>query len=93
MCENTGGAAHKRSALILTLGCRVNHYESEAIAEQLRRTGFRVSLSEESGSGYDTVIVNTCSVTAMSDRKSMPSMIPRGTRFRQYGPIRIPARI
>lgn len=70
MCENTGGAAHKRSALILTLGCRVNHYESEAIAEQLRRTGFRVSLSEESGSGYDTVIVNTCSVTAMSDRKS-----------------------
>ena len=51
MCENTGGAAHKRSALILTLGCRVNHYESEAIAEQLRRTGFRVSLSEESGSG------------------------------------------
>jgi threonylcarbamoyladenosine tRNA methylthiotransferase MtaB len=70
MCENTGGAAHKRSALILTLGCRVNHYESEAIAEHLRRTGFRVSLSEESGSGYDTVIVNTCSVTAMSDRKS-----------------------
>ena len=51
MCENTGGAAHKRSALILTLGCRVNHYESEAIAEHLRRTGFRVSLSEESGYG------------------------------------------
>lgn len=65
------GAKKRRSALILTLGCRVNHYESEAIAAKLREAGFTVAMSEDASvGGCDTVIVNTCSVTAMSDRKS-----------------------
>lgn len=71
MCIEKDGILPKKSALIITLGCRVNHYESEAFAEQLRASGYRVALSEDGElTGFDTVIVNTCSVTATSDRKS-----------------------
>lgn len=51
---------------IYTLGCKVNQYESEAIAEALTEKGFRVSAGSES---CDIAIVNTCTVTAESDRK------------------------
>lgn len=50
-----------------TLGCRVNQYESDAIAAQLAADGFCVvPFGEEA----DITIVNTCTVTAESDRKS-----------------------
>ena len=49
---------------ILTFGCRVNQADSLAIEDQLRRRG-AVSAPPE---GADTVIVNTCSVTAGADQ-------------------------
>ena len=50
-----------------TLGCKVNQYETEAISEQFEKLGYKiVPFSEEA----DYYIINTCSVTAMSDRKS-----------------------
>ena len=50
-----------------TLGCRVNQYESDAIAASLEADGFQiVSFGQEA----DVTIVNTCTVTAESDRKS-----------------------
>lgn len=52
---------------IHTLGCRVNQYESVAIAEELQRHGFAVVKSEEP---CDYYIINTCSVTAESQRQS-----------------------
>lgn len=52
---------------ICTLGCRVNQYESDAISEGLQEKGFTlVPYGEES----DVVIINTCTVTGESDRKS-----------------------
>ena len=51
---------------ILTLGCRVNQYESEAIAEGLKNKGYEVG--ELDGSA-DMCIINTCTVTAESDSK------------------------
>ena len=54
-------------AAIHTLGCRVNHYESEAIGEMMVKAGYElVSFSEKA----DCYIINTCTVTGMSDRKS-----------------------
>ncbi len=52
---------------ILTLGCKVNQYESEAIAERLTAEGFEVLPSD---SECDAYIINTCTVTAESDRKA-----------------------
>ena len=51
---------------IYTLGCKVNQYESEAIAEALTEKGFEVI---PGGKSCDIAVVNTCTVTAESDRK------------------------
>lgn len=51
---------------ILTLGCKVNQYESEAIAEAFEAAGFRIAPTTEA---CDVYVVNTCTVTAESDRK------------------------
>lgn len=57
----------KPAASIYTLGCRVNQYESDAIAEILQKDGFEIV---PFGQPCDVIIVNTCTVTAESDRKS-----------------------
>lgn len=51
---------------IFTLGCKVNQYESEAIAELLEAGGSTRLRPEEI---CDIYIINTCTVTAESDRK------------------------
>lgn len=57
----------KTSVGILTLGCKVNQYESEAIAERLTAEGYEVRPSDEECDAY---IINTCTVTSESDRKA-----------------------
>lgn len=52
---------------ILTLGCKVNQYESEAIAESLTDKGFEIRPHSERCDAY---VINTCTVTAESDRKA-----------------------
>lgn len=52
---------------ILTLGCKVNQYESEAIAERLEELGFKIVSPSDVCDAY---IINTCTVTAESDRKA-----------------------
>lgn len=55
------------TAGIYTLGCKVNQYESEAIAEELERNGIKIL---PPSSVCDAYIINTCTVTAESDRKA-----------------------
>ncbi len=52
---------------IYTLGCRVNQYESDVIADEFEKLGFSVLSPEISCDAY---VINTCTVTAESDRKS-----------------------
>ena len=52
---------------IYTLGCKVNQYESEAIAERFIREGFEILPPT---SVCDVYVINTCTVTAESDRKA-----------------------
>lgn len=54
-------------AAVLTLGCRVNQYESDAIMQELARRGVLICKSDDI---CDIYVINTCSVTAESDRKS-----------------------
>ncbi len=52
---------------IYTLGCKVNQYETQAMEQTLRARGHEVvPFSQEA----DAYVVNTCSVTAVSDQKS-----------------------
>ena len=52
---------------IFTFGCKVNQYESEAIAEALEAAGF---VQRPAFEACDLYIANTCTVTAESDRKA-----------------------
>lgn len=56
----------KYKAGIYTLGCRVNQYESEAIGKALEQHGFELCDFSDT---CDVYIINTCTVTAESDRK------------------------
>lgn len=54
-------------AAFYTLGCKVNQYESQALAEQFRAKGFQIVLPEEAA---DVYLVNSCTVTGTGDQKS-----------------------
>lgn len=51
----------------VTLGCKVNQYETEFLREGLARLGYHEASEDEPA---DLCVVNTCTVTAESDRKS-----------------------
>ncbi|MBQ6782399.1 MAG: tRNA (N(6)-L-threonylcarbamoyladenosine(37)-C(2))-methylthiotransferase MtaB [Acholeplasmatales bacterium] len=51
----------------ITLGCKVNIYESNALKEELEKRGFEVLDAEDD---CDVYVINTCSVTNMADAKS-----------------------
>lgn len=54
-------------AAFYTLGCKVNQYETEAISEIFKKAGYEIVGYEDFA---DVYVINTCTVTAMSDRKS-----------------------
>src|SRR5688572_29692418 len=51
----------------VTLGCKVNQYETELIRQSLATIGYRDAVADEPA---DLCIVNTCTVTAEGDSKS-----------------------
>ena len=51
---------------ICTLGCKVNQYETQAMEQELRRRGHELTDFESAADAY---IINTCTVTAVSDKK------------------------
>lgn len=65
---------------VTTLGCRVNQYESLSFTEGLKRYGIDVV---KPGEPCDAAIVNTCTVTAESDRKSR-QMIRRAATYADH---------
>ncbi len=56
-----------RSVGILTLGCKVNTYESEFVINELKKAGYEIKDFDDV---CDVYIINTCTVTNSSDNKS-----------------------
>lgn len=52
---------------VYTLGCKVNQYESEVLKKKFSEKGYETAAE---GEFADVFIVNTCTVTALADRKS-----------------------
>ena len=61
------GLETKKKAAFITLGCKVNQYETNAIIQSFIKNGYDIVESSEVA---DVYVVNTCTVTNMSDRKS-----------------------
>ena len=57
----------RTNVAFFSLGCKVNQYETNAMAQKFIENGFLVVDFEESA---DVYIVNTCTVTSIADRKS-----------------------
>ena len=66
----------KRKVAFYTLGCRVNQYETRAAEEEFIKNGFEIGSFDEK---CDVYVINTCTVTAESDRKSR-NMIRRAKK-------------
>ena len=69
---------------ICTLGCKVNQYETQAMEQELRRRGHEIV---DFSSPADAYVVNSCSVTAVSDRKSRQQL----SRVRREHPAAVAA--
>ena len=52
---------------IITLGCKVNQYESQAMCEDMLKNGFEQSGDKNKA---DITIINSCTVTSVSDAKN-----------------------
>ena len=66
-----------------TLGCKVNSYETAAIAKLLAEEGFEETQSCENA---DVYVINTCAVTGEADRKSR-QMIRRAKRLAPHAVV------
>lgn len=58
---------NSKKVAFFTLGCKVNQYETEAMFEIFKKNGY---VGVESEDYADVYVINTCTVTHMSDRKS-----------------------
>ena len=56
-----------RKVAFYTLGCKVNQYETNGMKQQLIEAGYQIVKFDEMA---DIYIINTCTVTNISDRKS-----------------------
>jgi threonylcarbamoyladenosine tRNA methylthiotransferase MtaB len=56
-----------RTCRLVTLGCKVNQYETQLVKEALLAHGFREAIGDEPA---DLCVVNTCTVTGTGDSKS-----------------------
>lgn len=67
---------NKKTVAFCTLGCRVNQYETRAVEEGFIKHGFTVGKFTDK---CDVYVINTCTVTGESDRKSR-QMIRRAVK-------------
>ena len=58
--------SQKKTVSFITLGCKVNQYDSDAMRTLFVRNGY----SPAEGDDADVYVINTCSVTSVGDRKS-----------------------
>jgi threonylcarbamoyladenosine tRNA methylthiotransferase MtaB len=56
-----------RTIAFKTLGCRLNQFETDALASEFHRAGYRIVDFDDKA---DVYVVNTCTVTNQSDKKS-----------------------
>ena len=56
-----------KTVAFCTLGCKVNQYETEAMAELFKEKGYKINPFEEKS---DIYVINTCTVTSTGDKKS-----------------------
>lgn len=62
-----GNKEQKKTVAMYTLGCKVNQFETQAMEQLFASRGYELTDFEQAA---DIYVINTCTVTAMSERKS-----------------------
>ena len=62
---------------VLTLGCKVNKYESDSLLNLFKQQGYEISDKLEFA---DIYVINTCAVTSEAEKKSR-QMLARCKKF------------
>lgn len=57
-----------KTVCFITLGCKVNQYDTQAMLEQFEQRGYAAA---EGNAAADVYVVNTCTVTGTGDKKSL----------------------
>lgn len=68
-----------------TLGCKVNQYETEAMEELFSKNGYEIVAEDSSA---DVYVINTCTVTNLSDRKSR-QFIRKSKKLNPYSVVAV----
>ncbi|MCL2057552.1 MAG: radical SAM protein [Oscillospiraceae bacterium] len=71
------------TVLFLTLGCKVNQYDSGSLLNLLCSRGFLPYAADDTARGPDAMIVNTCIVSSESERKSRQAIRRMRARYPQ----------
>ncbi len=77
----------KKRIAFETLGCKLNQYETDSLASQFFRAGYEVVPYEAEADAY---VINTCTVTNKSDRKSR-NIVNRATGRAKAAGVVLPA--
>ena len=59
-----------KTAKLITMGCKVNQYDTQSMRETLRRNGYTIVDNETSQQQADLYLINTCTVTNAADQKA-----------------------
>ena len=59
-----------RTAKLITMGCKVNQYDTQSMREALHRNGYAIVDEETSQQPSDLYLINTCTVTNAADQKA-----------------------
>lgn len=75
-----------RRVAFQTLGCKLNQYETDSIAAEFERQGYRLVGFNEPA---DVYVINTCTVTNKADRKSRNTINQALRRARSLKPLKV----
>ena len=59
-----------KTAKLITMGCKVNQYDTQSMRETLCHNGYTVLDDEGSRQQVDLYLINTCTVTNVADQKA-----------------------
>ena len=59
-----------KTAKLITMGCKVNQYDTQSMRETLRRNGYTIADDGTSQQQADLYLINTCTVTNAADQKA-----------------------
>lgn len=76
--------SRNRTFCLATLGCRINFYESEAIAEEFLRRGFE---KVPNTADWDVFLIHSCAVTAEAEKKGRALISRALKKKRQSGGV------